>query len=121
VNWFLGLDAVVRRAIVLVGLGLLLIVVGLTVGYCSERDNVRKAEAGTTLADSRTASASDASDTRDTVEGQVAAINANVKAGTDEIRNAPDDASRDRAALRSLCRVDRSASPDCRLFDAGPR
>jgi hypothetical protein len=116
VNWFLGLDAIVRRAIVLTTIALALVVVGLSVGYCSQRDNVRKAEAGTTLADSRTASANDASETRDTVEGKIAAINDNVKAGTDEIRNAPDDASRDRAALRSLCRVDSSASPDCRLL-----
>jgi hypothetical protein len=44
VNWFLGLDAVVRRVVVLVGLGLLLIVVGLTVGYCSERDATARAK-----------------------------------------------------------------------------
>lgn len=120
-NWFLGLDAIVRRVIVIGFIACLLIVIGLTVGWCSRRDEVAKAGANATLADSRSASASEASDTRDKVEGQVAAINANVKAGTDEIRNAPDDASRNDAALRSLCRVDPSASPDCRLLNAGPR
>lgn len=99
---------------------LLLIVAVFVIGRCTGGDGGR-AEAGKTLADSRTASAGDASDTRDTVEGKIDAINDNVKAGTDAIRNAPDDASRNDAALRSLCRVDPSSSPDCRLLGTGPR
>ncbi len=120
-KWFRNLDTVVRRVIVLGVIACVLIVIGLTVGWCSRREEVAKAGANATLADSRSASASEASDTRDTTEGKIATIRDNVKAGTDEIRNAPDDASRDDAALRSLCRVDPSASPDCRLLGTGPR
>jgi hypothetical protein len=53
VNWFLGLDAVVRRVVVLVGLGLLLIVVGLTVGYCSEREATARAKFEGRVADTQ--------------------------------------------------------------------
>lgn len=120
-NWFRNLDTVVRRVIVLGVIACLLIVIGLTVGWCSRREEVKRAEANSTLADARTDAAADASDTRDTVDGQIATINDNVKAGTDAIRNAPDDASRNDAALRSLCRVDPSASPDCRLLGTRPR
>lgn len=120
-NWFRNLDTVVRRVIVLAVIGLLLVLVGLTVGWCNSRDDVEQAKAGGTLADGRARAGEDASDVRDDVQGQIDTINDNVKAGTDAIRNAPDDASRNDAALRSLCRVDPSASPDCRLLEPRPR
>jgi hypothetical protein len=121
VIWWRGLDAVVRRAVVLVGIALLLVVIGLTVGWCSQRDDVARAKAGGTLADARANAGADASDVRDTVDGQIDTIRDNVRTGTDEIRNAPDGAYRDGAALRSLCRVDPSASPDCRLLQPRSR
>ena len=84
------------------------------------RKDAKRAAAGKTLSDGRTAAAQDASAVRDRADERIAEINAAVKESTDEIRNAPDPASRDRAALRGLCRIDPGASPDCRLLDADP-
>lgn len=117
-EFFRALDP--TRWAMLAGAIALLVVAVFVIGRCTGGDGGR-AEAGKTLADSRTASAADASTTRDTVEEKIDAINDNVKAGTDAIRNAPDDAARNDAALRSLCRVDPSASPDCGLLGIGPR
>jgi hypothetical protein len=52
-NWFNGLDAVVRRAIAIGSLVLALIVVGLVVGYCSQRDATRQAEGKASVAASQ--------------------------------------------------------------------
>lgn len=42
-NWFRNLDTVVRRVIVLGVVACLLIVIGLTVGWCSRREEVARA------------------------------------------------------------------------------
>jgi hypothetical protein len=70
VNWFLGLDAVVRRAITIVGLALLLVVVGLTVGYCSQADRVARAKFEGRVADTQAGLGADAATT---TAGQVQA------------------------------------------------
>jgi hypothetical protein len=44
VNWFLGLDAIVRRAIVLTTIAMALIVVGLSVGYCNAAKDTARAK-----------------------------------------------------------------------------
>lgn len=90
------------------------------VGYCSRGDEVRKAKAGETFADSRTSSAQDASTVRDGVEGKTQDIRDNVKAGTDAIRNAP-DADRNFVAACRLCRIDDSSRSDCGLLLADTR
>lgn len=69
-NWFLGLDAVVRRAITIVGLALLLVVVGLTVGYCSQADRVARAKFEGRVADTQAGLGADAATT---TAGQVQA------------------------------------------------
>lgn len=43
-NWFRGLDAVVQRALAIGSLVLALVVVGLVVGYCSQRDATARAK-----------------------------------------------------------------------------
>lgn len=91
-----------------------------TLGTCqalkSSRGDARRAEAGQTLADARTAAGGDAGAIRDRSDERTAETQALVKEAQDEIRNAPDAASRNRAALVGLCRIDPSASPDCRMF-----
>lgn len=52
-NWFRGLDAVVQRALAIGSLVLALVVVGLVVGYCSERKATREAEGKTSVATSQ--------------------------------------------------------------------
>lgn len=110
----------IRWAVSIAALVLMLIVIVLALSWCSERDRAKQADAGKTLSDGRTAAAQDASAVRDRADERIAEINAAVKETTDDIRNAPDPASRDRAALRGLCRIDPSASPDCRLLNADP-
>lgn len=97
---------------------LLLILVVFLIGRCSGGDETRQANAGKTLSDGRTAAAQDASAVRDRADERNNATTSAVKDATDEIRNAPDPASRDRAALRGLCRIDPSVSPDCRMLNA---
>ena len=43
-KWFRGLDAVVQRALAIGSLVLALVVVGLVVGYCSQRDATARAK-----------------------------------------------------------------------------
>lgn len=69
-NWFLGLDTVVRRVIVLAVIGLLLVVVGLTVGYCSQADRVARAKFEGRVADTQ---AGLGADSATTTAGQVQA------------------------------------------------
>ena len=82
---------------------------------------VRKADAGQTMAEGRTAAAGDASAIRDRADERTSQIDATVKDGTDAIRHAPDRASANAAALRSLCRIDPSRDARCRvlLADSG--
>lgn len=110
----------IRMAVSIAALLLMLVIIVLALSYCSERDRLKQANAGKTLSDGRTAAAQDASAVRDRADERDNATTSAVKDATDEIRNAPDPASRDRAALRGLCRVDPSASPDCRLLNADP-
>lgn len=81
---------------------------------------VRKADAGQVIAESRTAAAGDASAIRDRADERTSEIDATVKDGTDAIRHAPDRASANAAALRSLCRIDPSRDARCRVLLADP-
>lgn len=51
--WWRGLDAVVRRVIVLTLIGLALVVIGLTVGWCSQRKATQEAEGKASVAASQ--------------------------------------------------------------------
>ncbi|MBB4799655.1 hypothetical protein HNP32_003413 [Brevundimonas bullata] len=81
---------------------------------------VGKADAGQTIAEGRTAAAGDASAIRDRADERTSEIDATVKDGTDAIRHAPDRASANAAALRSLCRIDPSRDARCRVLLADP-
>ena len=81
---------------------------------------VREADAGQTIAEGRTAAAGDASAIRDRADERTSEIDATVKDGTDAIRHAPDRASANAAALRSLCRIDPSRDARCRVLLADP-
>ena len=69
-NWFLGLDAIVRRVIVLTLIALALIVVGLTVGYCSQREAMGRAKFEGRVSDTQAGLGADAAKT---TAGQVQA------------------------------------------------
>lgn len=110
-----------RNIVILLGVAICIICVVAVLVALDARKDGKRAEAGKTLSDGRTAAAGDASAIRDQADERIAEINQTVEDATDAIRNAPDPASRDRAALVGLCRVDPSASPDCRLLNADPR
>lgn len=97
----------------------------LVLGYCTvtapSRGAAKKAEAGTTFATGRTAAAGDASAVRDRADDRTATIDNTVQDGTDEIRTAPDRASANAAALRSLCRLNPGADSRCRVLNAPAR
>ncbi len=69
-NWFRGLDAVVQRAIAIGSLVLALVVVGLVVGYCSQRDATARAKFEGRVADTQAGLGAEASKT---TAGQVQA------------------------------------------------
>lgn len=50
-SWFMGLDAIVRRVIVIGLIVCALIAFGLTVGWCSRRDDVAREKFGSTVAE----------------------------------------------------------------------
>jgi hypothetical protein len=107
VNWFRNLDTVVRRVIVLSVLGLLLVVIGLLVGWCQSQDDVARAEFDGRVADSQAGLGSEAAKT---TAGQTQA-EANNAAQTGRNRedilnaeNANDSAgAAGDAGLRALC------------------
>ena len=103
--------------------GLVLIAL-LTLGYCAmtkpSRDAARKAEAGHSLAEGRTAAAQDASAIRDRSDERDDQISNAVKEGTDDVRQAPDRSAANLAARRGVCRVNPSSGPDCGMLLADP-
>lgn len=111
----------IRKWLVLGAIFVLLLLLGSILAMCHAKDEAREANAGKTIADGRTAASADVNDIRDAADERIAAINADVKDATDAIRNAPTADARNDAALRGLCDIDPSASPDCRLLDANPR
>ena len=120
ISWFTGLDTIVRRVLVVAVIVLLLVVIGLTVGYCRSRDDAKEADANSTLSDARTEAAKDASAIRDAADERIKEINDAVKDATDEVRNEADPVARNRAARVGVCRIDPSSSPDCGLLLANP-
>lgn len=107
-----------RTIVALIGLAVCIIVVVAVLVALDARKDGKRAEAGKTLSDGRTAAAQDASSIRDEADARISEINQTVEDATDAIRNAPDPASRDRAALAGLCRINPSSSPDCRMLNA---
>lgn len=83
------------------------------------RGKASRSAAETQVSNSRTVSAKEASGVHSDVEGQTETIRQTVESATNEVRQAPDPAARNAAALRGLCRTNPNASPDCRLLDSG--
>lgn len=83
---------------------------------CSAKNEVRKADAGQTMAEGRTAAAQDANAVRDRADARNDQITDAVKKGTDDVRQAPDRSAANLAGRRGVCRINPSASPDCRLL-----
>ncbi len=96
----------------LVALGILVL---LTLRSCSvirpSRDAARQTEASATLANGRTAAATDASAIRDGSDALKTQRDLTRKEATDASRNAPDDAAAGDAGLRGLCISIRSRPP----------
>lgn len=101
-TWFLGLDAVVRRVLVIVSICLILLVVLLTVGFCRSRDAEKQANNATTQAEGRTVSAVEAINTINDLGERSNATDAEVESATNAIRQA-DPADRDRVFRHSVC------------------
>lgn len=114
------LDPIARRIVGIMALVAVLALVMVIVTMCSTRDHNARQRAGETLADGRTKAAQDVGAIRDRSIKSEGKIQSTVETATDAIRQAPDDASRNRAALVGLCRIDPSSSPDCRMLIAHP-
>ena len=106
------------------GVAALLLIALLKLGHCAvtkpARDAARKSDAGQTLAEGRTGAAQDASGVRDRADARDDEISNAVKEGTDDVRQASDRPAANLAARRGVCRVNPSASPDCRVLLADP-
>lgn len=81
---------------------------------------VRKAEAGRTMADARTAAAQDASAIRDRADARDQQIDQSTQETTHAIRNAPDDAAAGDHGLRGLCKLYPDRDPRCRMQQSSP-
>ncbi|WP_436356931.1 hypothetical protein [Brevundimonas sp. CEF1] len=81
---------------------------------------VRKADAGQTMAEGRTAAAQDASAVRDRADDRDDQITNAVNQGASDVRQSPDRSSANRATRLGVCRVNPSAGPDCRVLLADP-
>lgn len=101
-TWFLGLDAVVRRVLVIVSICLILLVVLLTVGFCRSRDAEKQANNATTQAEGRTVSAVEAITEIGRLNERGAATDKEVDNAQDAIRQAA-PADRDAVARYQLC------------------
>ncbi|QBX38685.1 hypothetical protein E4M02_11225 [Brevundimonas sp. S30B] len=84
------------------------------------RNDARRAQAGQTLAEGRTAAGADASAIRDRADARNNQISTTTKETTDAIRNAPDDASAGNAGLRGLCQLYPGHDPRCRVLISNP-
>ena len=87
---------------------------------CSAKERARKADAGQTMAEGRTAAAQDASGVRDRADARNDQITDAVQKGTADVRQAPDRSAATLAARRGVCRVNPSAGSDCRMLLSDP-
>lgn len=117
----LGLDkAALRIVSILAAIAVIaFLIAGLT--YCSQRKSAQEARGAAIIADGRTGAASDASAVRDRSEARNEAIDQTVSQGTQDVRQAPDRASRNAAALRSLCQLPGATDARCRMLNADPK
>lgn len=114
------IDPIARRIVGIMALVAVLALVMVIVTMCATRDQNARQRAAETLADGRTKAAQDIGAIRDRSIKSEGKIQSTVETATDAIRQAPDDAAADRAARRGVCKLDPSASPDCRMLLANP-
>lgn len=117
----LDLDKPARRIVSILALVALLCLIGFGFAFCQQRKAAQEARGGAIIADGRTGAASDASAVRDRSEARNAAIDQTVSQGTDDVRKAPDRASRNAAALRSLCKLPGATDARCWMLNADPK
>lgn len=110
----------VRTIVILIGMAICIIAVLAVLVALDARKDGKRAEAGKTLSDGRTAAAQDASAVRDRSDERNDAITSAVNEGTSDVRQATDRAAANRAARRGVCRVNPGAHPDCGLLLADP-
>jgi type II secretory pathway component PulM len=110
IAWFRSLAPIVRRALVGVVAFCLMAVIIVGVSYCSEKRRAAEFEARASMADARSAAATDSHKIRDANEDAHAATRAEVKDATDDLRQA-DPAHRDRVFRDRVCRLDPTACP----------
>lgn len=95
-------------------------------GWCAldaRRDaaqDVRKADAGQTLAEGRTAAAQDASAIRDRADARDQSTNSIVTQAEKEIRHAPDRNAAADAARRRVCQLSDYRDAQCAVFRSDP-
>lgn len=88
---------------------------------CEARRGAQKAKAGETLANGRTAAASDASAIRDGADARQSETSSITKEAADEIRNAPDRDSAAVIARRRVCQLSDYRGADCAVFVHDPK
>ena len=98
------------RWAMLAGTVALLIIAVLALSWCSEKRRADEAGANATMGDARTGAARDAGAIRDKHDEATAAVKAEVKDATDELRQAI-PADRDRLFRDRVCRLDPTACP----------
>lgn len=116
-----GLDKAAARVVAIMATVALLAVVIVTLSYCHQLKASQEARGTAIIADGRTGAASDASAVRDRSEARNEAIDNTVSQGTQDVRQAPDRASRNAAALRSLCKLPGATDARCRVLNADPK
>lgn len=111
------LPAPVHHALILVAIFCLCVVLGVALCTRSARDDVRRAEAGQTMAEGRTGAAQDTNTIRDRADKRDQQITTTTQETTDAIRNAPDDAAAGDHALGGLCKLYPGRDARCRVLD----
>ena len=102
IKWFNALDTIVKRVVTIAVIALLLVVIGLTVGYCRSRDEAREQRGKTEQSEGRTVSAVEAITAINDLGERSNATDAQVENATNAIRQA-DPADRDRVFRYHAC------------------
>ena len=104
IKWFNALDTIVKRVVTITIIALLLVVIGLTVGYCRSRDEAAQESAKRVQSEGRTVSAVEAITEIGRLNERGDATDEEVENAQNAIRQAsPED--RDAVARYHLCKL----------------
>jgi hypothetical protein len=117
---FRTLTATGWLAVACLSLALILLTMCAVDGRQKAADRLRQADAGETLAESRTAAAQDASAIRDRADTRDQSTASIVTQAEKEIRHAPDRNAAADAARRRVCQLSDYRDPQCAVFRADP-